>query len=101
MLPGPRLYASGLMWPYAESNSGYVFDFIGDFDLICPQENDEWWSWGDLNPRPQAFFEQFYMCSRLFWISPPEPRSGTLPRTPATLDLTVRQVARRTTSLCK
>jgi hypothetical protein len=25
----------------------------------------EWWSWGDLNPRPQAFFEQFYMCSRL------------------------------------
>jgi len=24
-----------------------------------------WWSWGDLNPRPQAFFEQFYMCSRL------------------------------------
>ena len=25
----------------------------------------EWWSWGDLNPRPQTFFEQFYMCSRL------------------------------------
>jgi len=25
-----------------------------------------WWSWGDLNPRPQAFFAQFYMCSRLF-----------------------------------
>ena len=24
-----------------------------------------WWSWGDLNPRPQAFFAQFYMCSRL------------------------------------
>jgi len=24
-----------------------------------------WWSWGDLNPRPQTFFEQFYMCSRL------------------------------------
>ncbi len=24
-----------------------------------------WWSWRDLNPRPQAFFEQFYMCSRL------------------------------------
>ena len=24
-----------------------------------------WWSWGDLNPRPQAFFGQFYMCSRL------------------------------------
>jgi len=25
-----------------------------------------WWSWRDLNPRPQAFFEQFYMCSHLF-----------------------------------
>lgn len=24
-----------------------------------------WWSWGELNPRPQAFFAQFYMCSRL------------------------------------
>ena len=24
-----------------------------------------WWSWRDLNPRPQAFFVQFYMCSRL------------------------------------
>ena len=24
-----------------------------------------WWSWGDSNPRPQAFFAQFYMCSRL------------------------------------
>jgi hypothetical protein len=25
----------------------------------------EWWSWRELNPRPQAFFAQFYMCSRL------------------------------------
>jgi hypothetical protein len=25
----------------------------------------KWWSWRDLNPRPQAFFVQFYMCSRL------------------------------------
>ena len=24
-----------------------------------------WWSWGESNPRPQAFFAQFYMCSRL------------------------------------
>jgi hypothetical protein len=24
-----------------------------------------WWTWRDLNPRPQTFFEQFYMCSRL------------------------------------
>ena len=26
---------------------------------------DEWWSWRELNPRPQALFVQFYMCSRL------------------------------------
>ena len=25
----------------------------------------EWWSWGDLNPRPQAIFEQIYMFSGL------------------------------------
>ena len=25
----------------------------------------EWWSWGDLNPRPQAFFGQIYMFSGL------------------------------------
>jgi hypothetical protein len=24
-----------------------------------------WWSWGDLNPRPQAFFAQIYMFSGL------------------------------------
>lgn len=26
----------------------------------------EWWSWGDLNPRPQAFVAQIYMLSDLF-----------------------------------
>ena len=26
----------------------------------------EWWSWGDLNPRPQAIFAQIYMFSGLF-----------------------------------
>lgn len=57
-----------------------------------------WWSWGDSNPRPQAFFAQFYMCSRLDWISPGAPRSGTLRPRPATLDLVRRQVARRPTS---
>lgn len=25
----------------------------------------EWWSWGDLNPRPQIFHAQFYMLSGL------------------------------------
>ena len=25
----------------------------------------KWWSWGDLNPRPQAFFAQIYMFSGL------------------------------------
>ena len=24
-----------------------------------------WWSWRDLNPRPQAIFEQIYMFSGL------------------------------------
>ena len=39
------------------------------FQKKSPTENSwafyVWWSWGDLNPRPQTFFEQFYMCSRL------------------------------------
>ncbi|MEY2804009.1 MAG: hypothetical protein RL657_1345, partial [Pseudomonadota bacterium] len=39
------------------------------FKNECDPTGD-WWSWGDLNPRPQAFFVQFYMCSRLIWISP-------------------------------
>jgi hypothetical protein len=34
-----------------------------DVDVL--RQMVQWWSWGDLNPRPQAFFEQFYMCSRL------------------------------------
>lgn len=58
----------------------------------------KWWSWGDLNPRPQAFFAQFYMCSRLFWISPSAPRSDTLRRQPVPLDLASRQGTRRETS---
>ena len=29
-----------------------------------------WWSWRDLNPRPQAIFEQIYMFSGLIWVSP-------------------------------
>jgi len=57
-----------------------------------------WWSWGDLNPRPQAFFAQFYMCSRLFWISPPASRSDTLCRQPVPLDLALRQGTRRKAS---
>jgi hypothetical protein len=51
-----------------------------------------------LNPRPQAFFEQFYMCSRLICISPPESRSGTLNGKPASLSLALRQGARRKAS---
>ena len=60
-----------------------------------------WWSWGDLNPRPQAFFAQFYMCSRLIWVSPDASRSDTLRTRPATLNLVTRQVARLMTSPCK
>ena len=26
---------------------------------------DSWWSWRELNPRPQAFFGQIYMFSGL------------------------------------
>ncbi len=26
-----------------------------------------WWSWRELNPRPQAIYEQFYMLSVLLW----------------------------------
>jgi len=28
-------------------------------------DSGKWWSWGDLNPRPQAFFGQIYMFSGL------------------------------------
>lgn len=34
---------------------------VGDNDC----RSVEWWSWGDLNPRPQAFIAQFYMFSDL------------------------------------
>ena len=29
------------------------------------QSPSEWWSWRDLNPRPQALFGQIYMFSGL------------------------------------
>jgi len=44
--------------------------------------------------RPQAFFVQFYMCSRLIWISPDVPRSDTLHTPPVPLDLTPPQGTR-------
>ena len=53
-----------------------------------------WWSWGDLNPRPQAFFAQFYMCSRLFCVSPDASRSDTLRIRPAPYCLAPHQGAR-------
>ena len=31
----------------------------------------EWWSWGELNPRPKAFFARIYMLSGLILVSPP------------------------------
>ena len=43
-----------------------------------------WWSRRESNPRPQAFAGQFYMRSRLIWISPLAPRSGTLRKVPVT-----------------
>jgi len=53
-----------------------------------------WWSWGELNPRPQAVFVQFYMLSQLNCVSPDEPRSGTLNIRPVTLSLAIHQVTR-------
>jgi hypothetical protein len=58
-----------------------------------------WWSWGELNPRPQAFFEWFYMLSRLIEFSFKRLRSGTPPSKPVTLCLAPRQVTRRDASL--
>ena len=40
--------------------------FAQGFLAASTREADAmWWSWGDLNPRPQAFFAQFYMFSDL------------------------------------
>ena len=41
----------------------------GNCDIVNAKSESlqgEWWSWGDLNPRPQAFFAQIYMFSDLF-----------------------------------
>ena len=54
-----------------------------------------------MNPRPQAFHEQFYMLSGLFWISPARSRSRTLPGQPVPLDLAVAQGTRAAASQCR
>ena len=61
----------------------------------------EWWSWAGSNRRPQAICVQFYMCSRLIWVSLGVPRSDTLHTLPATLSLTSAQVARALASRCR
>ncbi len=33
--------------------------------LAASSKRTKWWSWRELNPRPQAFFEQIYMFSGL------------------------------------
>jgi len=56
-----------------------------------------WWSRGELNPRPQAITGQFYMLSRLIWIS----RSGRAAArylSRQSLDLVARRVTRLATS---
>lgn len=60
-----------------------------------------WWSWRELNPRPQAFNEQFYMLSDLFWISPNGSRSRTLPEQPVPLSLASGQGTRPEASQCE
>jgi hypothetical protein len=59
-----------------------------------------WWSWRELNPRPQAFSEQFYMFSDLIWFSPPSPRSRTLRGQPVPYFLVPDQGTRSETSQC-
>lgn len=54
-----------------------------------------------MNPRPQAFNEQFYMLSDLFWISPKGSRSRTLPHQPVPLNLASGQGTRPEASPCK
>jgi hypothetical protein len=54
----------------------------------------KWWSWGELNPRPQAVFVQFYMRSRLVCVSLTSSRSDTLRSKPVTLRLALYQVTR-------
>lgn len=67
-----------------------------------PTENgwflEKWWSWGDLNPRPQIFLAQIYMFSVLFCISPCKPRRRTLMAGPAPLFLACAQGARKQAS---
>ena len=57
-----------------------------------------WWSWGDLNPRPQIFLAQIYMFSVLFCVSPCKPRRRTLIAGPAPLFLACAQGARKQAS---
>jgi len=54
-----------------------------------------------LNPRPQAFFAQFYMLSALVWISPPVSRRHTLHRPPVPYFLVPIQGTRIETSQCE
>ncbi len=51
-----------------------------------------------MNPRPQAFSAQFYMCSRLFGVSLDASRSDTLRIRPVPLDLVYAQGTREQTS---
>ena len=59
-----------------------------------------WWSWRELNPRPQAFVRQIYMFSGLIWISLPMSRSRTLHGPPAPYFLASTQGTRMEASPC-
>ena len=67
----------------------------GDFPSPCV-----WWSWRELNPRPQAFVRQIYMFSGLIWISLPMSRSRTLHGPPAPYFLASTQGTRMEASPC-
>jgi hypothetical protein len=59
-----------------------------------------WWSWRDLNPRPQIFFERIYMFSGLIEVLPPVSHSHTLYRTPVPYGLALSQGTRFKASRC-
>jgi hypothetical protein len=56
------------VWPRAKSARKTPFPSRRTGFVTCKENvfaEGLWWSWGDLNPRPQAIFEQIYMFSGL------------------------------------
>ena len=58
-LAGNQPGAGGILPPAGQTQKKSRQVALAAFALV-------WWSWRELNPRPQAFYEQFYMFSGLF-----------------------------------